>query len=75
MIRIAMVNIRKKAKEFPAYDIKFHATVHDEVVASCREEYVTEASELIKSTMQSAVRFCVPVVSDIGTGKSYSDAK
>lgn len=75
MMRIAMNNIRKAIKLYPQYDIKIHATVHDEVCVSCREEHVAEASKVIKECMQSSVKLCVPLLSDIGTGDDYSQAK
>lgn len=75
MVRMAMVAIKKKAKEFPQYDIQFHATVHDEVVCSCKEEFTKEAIELIKESMQTCVKFCVPVSSDVKAGKSYAVKK
>jgi len=75
MMRIAMNKIRAEAKLFPSFDIKLLATVHDEVVCSCKEEYVAEASKLIKQCMETSVKLIVPLLSDIGIGNNYSEAK
>jgi len=75
MMRMAMVAIRREAKRFPQYDLRLEATVHDEVVTTCKEEFLEECSNLIKKAMEGAVTFCVPVIADIGVGDNYDEAK
>lgn len=73
MMRIALNKIyANRPKE---YDIQLLATVHDEGVFQVKEEYVEEASKFIKDTFESCVHLCVPILSEIGVGKNYDEAK
>lgn len=75
MIRMALNRVLSKSKEFSEYDIKIHATVHDEIIVSCPTQYLDKVKPLIKECMEGAVSFCVPVISDIGQGDNYATAK
>jgi len=75
MMRMAMNAVRRDAKKFPEYDLKLEATVHDELITTCKEEYLEECCALIKKAMEGAVTFCVPVTADVGVGENYDEAK
>jgi DNA polymerase-1 len=75
MIRKAMVDVYNMKKDYPEWDLKTIATVHDEAVWQVKEEYVDVASKKIKEVFESAVTLSVPVLSDIGIGDDYSQAK
>lgn len=72
MMRMGIVNVKKIAKQ---YGIRMLATVHDELVCEAPNDRVEEACKAIKQAMESAVKLSVPVVSEIGTGTSYGQAK
>jgi DNA polymerase-1 len=75
MIRIALNNVLRASHEQPELGIRIHATVHDEIVCSCDSYFLEQSKKVIKTAMETAVTFCVPVISDIGTGTSYAEAK
>jgi len=75
MIRIALVKCYNKAKENKEWDLKTIATVHDEGVWQVKEEYVDEASKMIKECFETAVKFCVPMLADVSQGDNYGEAK
>ncbi len=75
MIRIAMINIRNKAKEHPEYNLKLLATVHDEVIVEADTKFIKEVKELLKESFESSMKFVVPLPADIGHGNSYGSAK
>jgi DNA polymerase I len=75
MIRIATVKCKRLQQQHPEWDLRFLATVHDEVVFEVRNEYVEQASAEIKECFESAVTFIIPILAEIGVGNSYGKAK
>ena len=75
MIRMAMTAVRHVSKEYPQWDLKAIATVHDEAVYEVKEEYTDVAAQAIKKAFESVTEFVVPIVADIGIGKDYGEAK
>jgi DNA polymerase-1 len=49
-------------------------TVHDELVFEVPEDRVKEAGDEIRARMAGAVKLAVPLVVDVGSGKSWTDA-
>jgi DNA polymerase-1 len=49
-------------------------TVHDELVFEVEESRAKEAGEAIRATMAGAMKLSVPLVVDVGWGKSWADA-
>jgi len=49
-------------------------TVHDELVFEVDEARASDAAELVRDTMQNAMKLAVPLVVDVGTGKSWAEA-
>lgn len=75
MLRLGMVAVRKVCLEHPEWELKIVLTVHDEVVLEVKDEYVDVAAEAVKKAMIGAVDLGVPVLCDVGTGKTYAEAK
>ena len=75
MVRIASTNVRNLGLSHPEWDMKIILIVHDELVLEIKDECIEEAQSLVQQAMESAVKMCVPLVVEIGTGKSYSEAK
>jgi len=75
MIRLASVATYKLSKDNPKWELKQIATVHDENVYECKEEYVDIAKAHILDCFANVVKFSVPMISDIGIGDNYSQAK
>jgi DNA polymerase-1 len=48
--------------------------VHDELVFEVREDYLTLASEKIKTLMSSALQLAVPLLVEIGIGNNWDEA-
>jgi DNA polymerase-1 len=49
-------------------------TVHDELVFEVEEGAAESASARIREKMEGAVKLAVPLVVDVGWGKSWADA-
>jgi DNA polymerase-1 len=49
-------------------------TVHDELVFEVRESEAARASEAIRERMAAAMKLAVPLVVDVGWGKSWTEA-
>ena len=70
-----MNSIRKNAKNYPEYDIKLVATVHDECICTCNGAFVNEAGALIRKCMEESVSFAVPITADTDLVDNYGQAK
>jgi DNA polymerase-1 len=75
MLRLGMVAVRKVCLENPEWELKIVLTVHDEVVLEVKDEYVDVAAEAVKQAMIGAVDLGIPVLCDVGSGKTYAEAK
>lgn len=76
MIRAASVNVYRRKKKHPEYGLLQVMTVHDENVYICKEQYVNEATSLVKKAFEDVCKnFVVPVKADVGVGYDYGEAK
>ena len=72
LIKLAMIEIHREIASCD--DIKMILQVHDELVFEVNEVAVDNYSELIRDKMQNALSLSVPLVVDIGVGKSWFEA-
>ncbi len=49
-------------------------TVHDELVFEVPEGRAKDAGEAIRESMEGAMKLAVPLVVDVGTGRSWAEA-
>ena len=73
MIKIAMINIhdellKRKSKS------KMILQVHDELLFDMHKDEIDELTPLIKSTMEKAMKFRVPIVVESGIGGNWLEA-
>lgn len=73
IIKIAMINIHEKLKE-GNYKTKMLLQVHDELVFDAYKEELDSVKALIKTEMENAYTFSVPLVVDIGVGYNWLEA-
>lgn len=75
MIRAASINVYARNMN-KAWGLKAVMTVHDEFVYIVREEYVDEATALVKKAFEDVGKnFIVPIKADIEVGDNYGNAK
>lgn len=75
MIRAAMVNVYIRNNK-PEWDLKAIMQVHDEAVYIVKEEYVDEATTMVKKAFEDVTKkFIVPLKADIEIGENYGNAK
>ena len=72
ILKMAMVAIGRDAEL--ARLATMVLTVHDELVFEVPEAHAAEAGERIRAQMGGAMRLAVPLVVDVGWGKSWADA-
>ena len=74
LLKKAMIAIdRRLQDEHP--DAKLLLTVHDELVFEVPEAKVEEVAKLAREEMQGVAQLAVPLVVDVGWGRSWYDAK
>jgi len=75
MIRSAANKVRKEILAHPEWGLKLILIIHDELVLEVNDDYVAHAVGAVKEAMESAVEMVIPLVVDVGVGKTYSQAK
>jgi DNA polymerase I len=75
MIRMAMNAVYSKFKNYPEFELKAIATVHDEAVYQVREEFAEDAAKMIKGCFENVVSWDFPIEADISIGNSYGEVK
>ncbi|HWB03096.1 MAG TPA: DNA polymerase I [Verrucomicrobiales bacterium] len=73
MIKIAMVNVAARLRE-TGLKCRMLLQVHDELVFELPASELTSAQEIISTTMRDALKLSVPVVVEMGSGKSWFEA-
>ena len=71
VIKVAMVNLHKLLKD---YKTKMLLQVHDELVFEAPKSEIQTIQPIIKSTMENAIKFDVPLVVDCGVGANWLEA-
>ncbi len=73
IIKVAMINLHRTLKtKHP--EAKMILQVHDELVVECPENRKAEVVECMREIMQDAAQLKVPLLVDIGEGKSWFEA-
>ena len=74
IIKIAMNKVYKALKE-QVPSSKLIMQVHDELIVECDKNDADKVSEILKKEMESAASLAVPLVSEVGTGSNWLEAK
>lgn len=74
LIKIAMIRIHDILKD-GKLPCDMLLQVHDELVFEVEESAVDEAAALVKREMEHAMALSVPLVAEVGWGKTWVDAK
>jgi len=74
LIKIAMLRIDAAMRERRLRSL-MTLQVHDELLFDVVPEEAEQLSELVKTEMESAAQFSIPIVADVGVGKNWRDIK
>jgi DNA polymerase-1 len=74
LLKLAMIGV-ERALAAAGGRAKMLLTVHDELVLEAPEAEAAAIGELLRTTMENAWRLSVPLVVDVGIGRSWADAK
>lgn len=74
VIKIAMIGV-ERALEKAGIDAKLIMQVHDELILDSSRACAGEASKILQSEMENAVKLSVPLVADVASGDTWFDAK
>ena len=73
LIKLAMIRVFDKLKkEIP--EAKLILQVHDELIVEAPEEKAKAAAEILKTEMENVANLSVPLVADVGIGKTWYEA-
>ena len=73
IIKIAMVRVYRRLKK-EGLKAKLVLQVHDELVLDCPENEREKVEGILKFEMEHAAELSVPLVAEVGTGKSWYEA-
>jgi DNA polymerase-1 len=73
LIKVAMVRIAAVLRTGPRARLLLQ--VHDELVVECPTEEAEDIVRLVRCEMEGAAQLSVPLVVDVGIGKTWLDAK
>lgn len=74
LIKLAMISVAKALKE-GGYKSKMVLQIHDELIIKVYKSEKEQVYNLVKSTMENAMHFDVPLEVDGGFGKTWYEAK
>ena len=74
LIKIAMVKVDQALKE-GNYKSKLVCQIHDELILKVHKDEKDSIYNLVKNTMENALKIDVPLEVDGGFGKSWYEAK
>jgi DNA polymerase-1 len=74
LIKLAMISVAKALKE-GGYKSKMVLQIHDELIIKVYKDEKEQVYNLVKSTMENAMHFDVPLEVDGGFGKTWYEAK
>lgn len=74
IIKVAMVKVQNRL-ERENLDANLILQVHDELLIESSEKDSEKAARILKEEMENAVKMSVPLVVEIGIGKSWFEAK
>lgn len=74
LMKLGMVKLADRLKkELP--DAKILLQIHDELVVAAPSDQVKSAEAVIKDVLENVVKWDVPLIVSIGSGKSWQDVK
>lgn len=71
IMKMAMININEALKK-GNFDAKLILQIHDEVVVECPNDEVERVERLLKKEMESVVKWEIPLITNIRTGKNWA---
>ena len=74
IIKFAMINSYENLKK-AKIDAKIVLQIHDEIIIEASKKDLEKAKEILKSSMQDAVKLRVPLLVDIDSGDSMYESK
>ena len=74
IIKIAMIRVYRRLKK-EQLDARLILQVHDELIVEAPQHEVEQVKALLKEEMQAAAKLKVLLKADVGTGKTWYDAK
>ena len=74
IIKFAMINSYENLKK-ARIDAKIVLQIHDEIIIEASKKDLEKAKEILKSSMQEAVKLRVPLLVDIDSGDSMYESK
>ncbi|MBO4933637.1 MAG: DNA polymerase I [Clostridia bacterium] len=74
VIKLAMVNTAKKLREC-GFKARLILQVHDELIVEAPEAEAEAVGRLLKEEMENAYKCAVPLIAEVGVGKTWYEAK
>lgn len=69
MMKAAMIKLYKKYSLVPVISL------HDELMYECKEDVANNVARVVKDVMENIVTLKVPLIADVGIGRTWAEAK
>ncbi|MFH0857089.1 MAG: DNA polymerase I [bacterium] len=73
LIKLAMIKLHNIISEKYSDKIKMLLQIHDELLFEVKEDFIGEASEIIRDGMETAAKFSAPIKVDIEVGDNWGE--
>lgn len=74
IIKLAMIKVEKELKN-NNLESKLILQVHDELIVDTKASELEKVKSILKTSMESVVNLSVPLIANVGIGKSWKEAK
>lgn len=74
IIKLAMIKVEKELKN-NNLESKLILQVHDELIVDTKASELEKVNSILKTSMESVVNLSVPLIANVGIGKSWKEAK
>ena len=74
IMKMAMIEVDKKIEE-KNLKSRIVLQVHDELLLEVPKEEIDEATNLLKTSMENAVKLSVPLIAEVTSGETWNDCK
>lgn len=77
ILKLSMIELKKRLDEVNKKGIKAQLllTIHDELIVEAEKKHIKKVAKIVKDSMENAISLCVPIETEVKTGRSWGEMK